>query len=332
LASLAGCNGAVKVPEPPPLAEGKELFTVEFQQGRTLRYKFVSRRNTRLDWGWEQEKSGRRGGRGAPSEEPTDMSESMSLVVAYTPVEVDAYGLTTIRATCESVDVKRTSTRSSRTKGSKDAVNSLTGKGFTFKIRPDGRIEDYSQLDQLIKEIGQKVFRSRSGAGKIKEPDMVGDFVASQWFLWDSVSSIENPIEGVSIGQTWKSTISLPAPMVMRQARDVTYTLKQVRETDKARIAVIGSSYAHAEAVPDGWPVPYTGTFQVSGPFGLLRRFRIEQLRGGGEELFNLDAGRTEQYKQNYHMEVAAGMMWPLPGVNPKITVDQTLTMQLLEN
>jgi hypothetical protein len=328
LALLVGCNGTVELPEPPALPEGKELFTVEFQQDQTLRYKFVSNRKIRLDWGWKEDRPGRR----SKPEEPTDMSESMSLVVAYTPVEVDPYGLTTIRATCQSVDVKRSSARSSSARGSKDAVNSLTGKSFTFTIRPDGKIDDYSKLDELIKEIGQKVFRRGSSVGKIKEPDMIGDFVTTQWFLWDSVSSIESPIEGLAVGQSWQSTLSIPSPMVMREARDVTYTLKGVRQSDKGRIAVIGSSYTHAESAPAGWPVPYMGTFQVSGPFGLLRQFRIEKLNGGGEELFNLDAGRTEKYRQNYRMEVAAAMMWPLPGVNPRITVDQTLTMQLLEN
>jgi hypothetical protein len=332
LASLAGCNGAVEVPKVPALPEGKELFTVEFQQGRTLRYKFVSKRKIRLDWGHEQEKAGRRGGRGAPSKEPTDMSESMSLVVAYTPVKANAYGLTTVRATCEAVEVRRSKGKSRSARNSKDAVKSLAGKTFTFTIRPDGRIDDRSQLDQLIREIGQKVFRQTAREARIKEPDMIGDFVATQWFLWDSVSSIESPIEGIAVGQSWQSVLSVPSPMVMRKARDVTYTLKEVRESDKGRIAVIGSSYSHAESVPDGWPVPYMGSFQVSGPFGLLRRFQIEELNGSGQELFNITAGRAEHYKQDYHMEVSAGLMWPLPGVKPKITIDQTLTMQLLEN
>jgi hypothetical protein len=320
------------VPEPPPLAEGKELFTVDFEEGRTLRYKFVSSRKINLDWGFKEEKSRRRGGRNDESSGAAQSSESMDLVMAYTPTKVDPYGLTTIRAACESVNVRRTPRQSSQLRDSKDAVKSLAGKTFTFTVRPDGKIEDYSQLDQLIKEIGEKAFRANSSAGRVKEPDMISDFVAAQWFLWDSVSSIEKPIEGVSVGQSWKSVLSVPAPMIMRKARDVTYSLAEVRRTDKGRIAVIRSSYAHAESVPGSWPVPYTGSFQASGPFGLLGRFQIEKLTGQGEDLFNLDAGRAEQYKQNYHLEIAAAMMWALPGVNPHITIDQTLTMQLLEN
>jgi len=332
IASFAGCKGALKVPQPPPLAEGKELFTVDFKEGRTLRYKFVSSRKVNLDWGYKEEKSKRRGGRSDESSSAAQSSESMDLVMAYTPTQVNPYGLTTISAACESVNVKRTARQSSQLRDSKDAVKSLAGKTFNFTVRPDGKIDDFSQLDALIREIGEKAFVTRSGQGRIKEPDMIGDFVAAQWFMWDSVSSIEKPIEGVSVGQSWKSVLSVPAPMIMREARDVTYSLAQVRQTDKGRIAVIRSSYAHAESVPQGWPVPYTGSFQVSGPFGLLGRFQIEQLKGQGEELFNLDAGRTEQYRQNYHLEVTAAMMWALPGVNPRITIDQTLTMQLLEN
>ena len=332
LASLAGCNGTVQTPQPPAPPEGKELFTVEFRQDQALRYKFVSSRKIKLEWGADEQRSARSARRGGPSDETTDMSESLSLVVAYKPVEVNAYGLTTVQATCESVDVHRTKEGSSRARYSKDAVKDLAGKSFTFTVRPDGKIEDYSQLDELIKEIGKNVFRPNTRQGLIKEPDMIGDFTATQWFLWDSVSSIENPLEGVAVGQSWQSTLSVPAPMVMRKARDVTYTLKEVRRSDKGRIAVIGSSYSRTELVPDEWPVPYTGSFQVSGPFGLLRRFEILKLNGQGEELFNISAGRTEEYKQRYNMELSAVLMWALPGVSPHITIDQTITMQLLEN
>ena len=143
--------------------------------------------------------------------------------MAYKPIKVDSYGLTTIEATCKSVKV-------SRSKGSrKDAVQSLAGRTFTVTVGPTGGIEDYSQLDSLLKEIGEKAFRPESDRGRIKEPDMIGDFVASQWFLWDSISSIERPAEGVEIGRSWNSQLSVPAPMVMRKARDVTYTLDEIR-------------------------------------------------------------------------------------------------------
>lgn len=315
LIALAGCGprGGVKK----PLGEGSELLTVDFGRGRSLKYKFVSSRDIVIGWDSPQ----------ATSRPAADKSsESMEVVMLYRPVEVDPYGLTTLEATCESMRV-------SRGKGPrKDAVQSLTGKTFTLKVGPTGRIEDCSQLDKLLKEIGEKAFRPDTDRGRIKEPDMICDFVASQWFLWDAVSSIEAPSEGVKVGQTWKSKLSVPTPMVMRKARDVTYTLEEIRPGEKSRLAVIGSSYQPADSVPQGWPIPYSGSFQMVGPFGFYRNYQILSLQGQGEELFNLDAGRTERYEQQYELQLSASLLMPLPGANPKITINQRLTMELLED
>jgi hypothetical protein len=321
LCVLTGCNGAAEVKE--PLREDAEVFTVDFEKGRTLRYKFASGRQITLDWGTAEtsSKSGRTVDRS---------SESMDMVVAYTPIEVDPYGLTTIKATCESVEVRR-STRKGR-QAAKDAVKSLVGKTFTLAVHPNGKIEDYSQLEQLIQETGKKAFRPQSRQGRIKEPDMISDFTATQWFLWDSVSSIEKPAQGVSVGQTWKSILSVPSPMVMKEARDVTYKLESIRGDRDGRFAVIHSSYAPAESAPRDWPMPYEGAFQVSGKFGFLRGFKILGLKGEGEELFDIDAGRIERYNQRYRMRVAASLLFPLPGANPKITINQKLTMQLIKD
>ncbi len=51
---------------------------------------------------------------------------------------------------------------------------------------------------------------------------------------------------------------------------------------------------------------------------------------GQGEEVFNIDAGRTERYKQQYELQLSASLLLPLPGANPKITINQNLTMELL--
>ncbi len=261
-----------------------------------------------------------------PGQHTTDKSiESMEMVVTYMPIEIDPYGLTTIKATCESVKVKRS-------KGSqKDAVEHLAGKTFMLTIGPAGKIEDYSQLDELIKDIGKKAFLPDTDRGRIKQPDMICDFIATQWFLWDSVSSIEKPSEGIEPGQSWKSKLSVPAPMVMRKARDVTYRLDEIRPSEKGRLAVISSFYSHTEAVPHSWPIPYSGRFQMPGTFGFLSGYKILDLRGRGEELFNIDAGRIEQYNQQYQMQLKASLPLPLAGVDPRITIKQNLTMKLLE-
>ena len=314
---MGGCNGTVSK----KLEPGKELVIVDFQKGKTLRYKFVSRKEITVDWG--EVKSGKK-----TQHKVNKSSESMEMVVAYEPVEVNPFGLTSLKATYESIKAKRSDKKRRR----KDAVESIAGKSFTFDIDATGKIKDYSQLDNLIRQAGQKAFRPDTSRGRIKEPDMIADFVASQWFLWDCISSVTNPTKGVSIGENWKSQLSVPTPMIMRRARDVVYTLGEIRETDKGRVAVIEGSYSLAQSVPLDWPKPYpSGKFQMSGRFGFFRNYRLIDLQGQGSEEFNIDAGRIERYNQNYKMQVQASLMLPL-GPQPKITIDQTLTMELLEN
>jgi len=211
-------------------------------------------------------------------------------------------------------------------------VEHLAGRIFTLTVGPTGRIMDYSELDKLLKEIGEKAFHTDAKGGRIKEPEMIGDFVATQWFLWDSVSSIDKPSKGVRVGESWKSKLSVPTPMVSREARDITYTLDEIRPGEDGRLAVIASSYEAADSAPRTWPIPYWGSFQMKGPFGFYRNYQVLSLHGQGEELFNVDAGRIERYNQQYELKLSASLMLPLPGANPKITIDQKLTMKLLED
>jgi len=321
LSVFAGCNKTSRIEK--PLSKGKTLLSVDFQENQTLQYKFVSSKDIEVILG--PAKSTSKAGKGSTSK----LTESMELVVAYTPVKIDPYGLTTIKATCKSVKVRRTRSSGGQT-GGKDAVESLTGKSFTFTVGPTGKIKDYSQLDELIKEIGKKAFRPKSDKGRTKEPDMIGDFVASQWFLWDAVSSIDKPSQGVAEGQSWKSQLIVTGPMVMRQARDVIYKLEEVRPSPKGQIAVISSSYTLADSVPKSWPVPYSGKFKMSGTFGFFRGYGILELQGQGEELFNVDTGQTQQYNQEYLMKMKAFLPLPI-GAQPKINIKQKLSMTLLE-
>ena len=303
----------------------KELLTVDFQKDNTLRYKFVSAREIELDWG-----KTKRANQEAKSHKQIT-SESMEMVVAYEPLEVDPYGLTTIKATFESVKVKRSPKKGRRgARKTSDAVQTLAGKTFTFTVGPSGKIEDYSQLKKLIGETVEKAFRSKGAKNRIKEPDMISDFVATQWFLWDAIATVQNPIEGVSIGQTWNSKLWVPFPMVLRKARDVTYKLEEIRETQEGKIAVITSSYARTKSLPSKWPKLYSGAFQMSGMFGFLRGYKVLDLQGSGEELFNIDKGRTEQYEQNFVIKLSASMAIPI-GPSPKISIKHKLTMKLLE-
>jgi len=331
LCVFTGCKSSLREDS---INTGKILLTVDFQPSQTLEYRFVSSRVTKINWDPTKNTSKSTGT--TISEYP----ESMEMVVAYTPIQVDQYGLTTIKATCKSVKVTRSQGPGGRA-GRKDAVESLRGESFTFTVGPTGKIEDYSQLEQLIQKTGIKAFREDQSQGRIKEPDMINDFIASQWFLWDSQSSLVNPSKGVSIGQTWKSKLSVPTSMLLRRARDVTYKLDEIRqsegllsESDKGRLAVIRSAYEYAETVPRGWPIPYSGRFQLSGPLGFLwmfsKGFKVLDLQGQGEELFNIDAGRIEQYSQEYSVLLEA-LSAPLPGARPRVTIEQKLSMQLIE-
>ncbi len=308
---FAGCEG---------VTAKKPVLMVDFQKDTPLKYKFVSSRQIKIVSEQPQFK---------PKKAKTkaqDYSESMEMVVEYKPIKVDPYGLTIIEATCKSVKAKRNYGGGS----GKDAVENLAGKSFTFTVGPTGKIEDYSDLEKLIKQIGKTAFKPQSKP-RVKKPDMINDFIATQWFLWNSVSSLKQSTEGVSVGQSWESKLALPTPMRMRKSRNVSYALSEIRPDEKGQLAVINSTYTLNDSVPQDWLQPYTGRFQMSGPFGFYRGYKVSHFQGQGQEIFNIDKGRIEQYNQSYKMRIKAGFMLPLP-VNPVITIDQKLTMQLLEN
>jgi hypothetical protein len=320
LCIFAGCNGLTQTKEQP--GQGKTLLTVDFNEGQTLQYRFVSSREVNLDWepGATASKSGKRAS--------DNFTESMEMVMAYTPVKVEPYGLTTVKATCSSVKVTRSKGIGGRGVV-KDAVEHLPGKSWTFTVGPAGKIEDYSELEKLIQEIGKFAFRAETDRGRIKDPDMISDFTATQWFLWDSISTVPKPTEGVSTGESWKSKLSIPAPMpvMLRRARDVTYTLGEVRQGEKGPVAVIKSSYSPAETAPQSWPLPYSGSFQMAGTFGFLRGYKTLSLKGEGEEIFDIDAGCVERSSQQYETQLEAMLPMPL-GSNPRVTIKQNLTME----
>jgi hypothetical protein len=297
----------------------KVLFTVDFKQGQWLEYKLLSERQIDVDWNPQDDTSEERG-------TLSKSSELMEMIIAYTPIKVDPYGLTTIEAKCKKVKVTRTKGRG------RDALESLNGKTFTFTVDPIGKIQDYSDLERVVKEAGNKAFRS--GKDRIKDPDMVEDFIAIQWFLWDSVSSIEKFAEGVSVGQSWSSQLPAPTTMVLKKARDVTYTLDGIRSTEQGRLAVIHSSFSLAESVQRNWPIPYSGSFKLSGRLGFLRQFSMGleflDLKGQGEDLFNIDTGQLERLNHQYEMNIRTSI--PLPGAKPLITIKQDFKVQLLQS
>ncbi len=313
LSLLTGCRS--RGVDAPRVDRADRVFlTVDFDLGQTLRYKFVSTRQIELNWDPN-----------AAESQIETRFERLEMVTAYTPVRVDPYGVSTIRAVCESVVVER----SGRHYGA-DAVEAAAGKTFTFTIDPRGRILDRSELDALVQQIGAKAFRSSPSGARIKNPDMVADFIADQYFLWDAIASVDQPAEGVAIGQTWQSTLPVPLPMVLRKARDVTWRLSEIRHQEATRLAIIDSAYALADSAPADWPIPYSGRFQMSGTFGFLGSYQSLALDGAGQQAFDVDAGRLLADTQKYTVRMNASL--PPMGIraNPHLTIEQTMTTEWL--
>lgn len=307
-------------------AKTGELFTIDFTQGDELKYELISERQVAVDFD-----PGGRGSKGRRKSKPQEITERLELIISYRALEIDPYGLSVIQGTCLSAKVKRTSLSGSR-RAKKDAVEFLAGKTFTLKITPSGRIEDYSQLDQLAKELGKKAFGS-SKRGRIKDPDMIMDFVALQWFLWDSVSSIPDPLKGLAVGQSWDSVLLVPMPAPSRIGRNAVYTLSEIIEQPDKRLAVIKSEFSLADSAPKNLPIPYSGSMQMRGIFGFLTGYEPITISGSGEQIFNIDAGILESDIQNYEAKIKVGLMFNLGSdtLEPNMTVKQTFKITLIE-
>jgi hypothetical protein len=311
--SLAGCQ-----PE-----QQKELLVVEFKADTTLRYKLVSERNISIDL--DPTGVATKGKKSKPQE----IHEKLEMVIAYTPVELDPYGLSTISATCESAKV----TRKASKKTPRDAVEYLAGQTFTFKVSPVGKIEDYSEIEKIVLELGEKAISEKDPRkGRIKEMDMIVDFIALQWHVWDSIASIENPLDGVDVGDSWQTTQIIPLPIAIQAIKDTTYTLKEIDDSGEQRLAIIESTFGESKAKYENWPSRYKGRFRMKGMLGFLRGYRTTSLEGTGKQVFNVDAGTVISEEQNYKITMGADFMLPLGDMEPLIEIDQTISLRLMDN
>jgi hypothetical protein len=320
---LAGCQrGAIE-------AKGnKEYLTVDFKEGQILRYKQVSNRQVELDFDPSHKIS--RGDSGRIQH----ISEKLEMVVAYSPVKVDESGFSTVEATFERVSPSRT-TISGRGPSEKDAVMYLQGKSIRFIISPSGTITDPCGFEAMVKQLGREAFGGKGGG--VKNPDMIQDFITLERMMWDAVSSIARPVEGVAVGQKWKSQLMAPMPMPMRVGRDVTYKLVGVEDVNGSRIADINSICNLSDRPLDAavWPIPYSGSFQMRGTFGFLGGYKVLSLAGSGTERFNIDAGRVEKIEQQYEADVSAQMPFGLGSgpegtPTPNMVLRQKLSVELL--
>jgi hypothetical protein len=312
---LSGCGG--------PLKRGENLLVVNFQEGHALRYQMTSIRETTLEL--------KGGSSGKSQGQPQKATESLELVMAYKPTRVDPFGLTQIECLCESVKVSRSSLGG---KGSStgDAMENFKGKSFLLELSPTGKIEDFKQLEKLLSDVGAAAFDS-SRKNRVKNPDMIYDFVALQWYLWDSVSSVPNPSAGVKPAMTWKNIqlIAWPVPIPNLPCRITTFTLDSVKEENNQQKAVIKSSYQLSDKTVTNFPKPYEGTFQMRGLFGFLHDYKFQSLTGQGEQIFNLTTGTVESDTQQYSLIAQAAFLLPLGDSVPYMTIHQTLSVKLLD-
>jgi hypothetical protein len=301
--------------------KGRLLMSVDFDPNVPLKYKFVSERKISLDL----DPSGKHSRGGNASGSAQQISEKLEMEIVYKPVAVDPYGYSIIEAQCTNAKASRSSsTGKAQTK--KDAVEYLVGKTFTLKIMPTGKIADYSSLKAVIEELGKKAF-SDSQRARIKDPDMIMDFIAVQWNIWDMVASVKKPLKGVKIGETWTSRLVTPMPFVSKIGRDVAYKLKDYNDIS----AEIVSSYKLSTALPDV-PMPYSGSFQMRGTFGFLTGYKVLSIEGTGSQIYDNAKGRIKSDVQQYQSKVKASIMGlGSENLEPNIIINQTTTMTLVE-
>ncbi|MCI0499587.1 MAG: hypothetical protein L0Y36_07900 [Planctomycetales bacterium] len=296
---------------------------VSFEKDVPMTYKMVSERTTEIDLttGNPNKKS-----------RPQITTEKLELVMTYTPVDVDLFGLTTVKATCTSARVTRSSF--SGKKDERDAMETLPGKSFILKLSPTGEIADYSDLERVARELGKAAFAEQNGGQNIKNPDMIYDFIAMQRFLWDSTATVSDPLH-LKAGQTWKAKQLVPWPVPLNQppARTTTYTLDSITdEPDQPRKALIKSTYALSDEPMKDFVQPYEETrFQMRGLFGFLRNYQFKSLEGAGSQVFNMDKGLIESDQQHYTLHVTAAFMLPLGDSLPVLTVDQKISFEHIE-
>ncbi|MBW8035578.1 MAG: hypothetical protein FVQ79_08105 [Planctomycetes bacterium] len=301
--------------------KSRTILAVKFENDSSIKYRMVSERNVETDLDGSAGKS-----------KPTNISEKLELVMSYSPVgPVEVYGITTMKAVCESAKVTR---RGLKGKPSADVADLLAGRSFNFTISPVGKVLDNSEMDALVLELGNKSIKTSDRQGRMKSPDMIADFIALQKHLWDSVTSVPQGTVGAVKGQTWKRLEYIPLPVPVRAAREITYTLAdggpgQVEAEGAERKVEIQSTFALSdEKLPD-WPRLYERGFRMQGMFGFLRNYKFKSLEGSGVQVFNVDSGIVESDEQEYRLLITASFPAPL-GDPPMLTIDQKLTIKLM--
>lgn len=293
---------------------------LSFEKDVPITYKMVSERTTEIDLTTSDP---------TKKSSPQRMTEKLELTMTYTPVDVDPFGLTTLRVQCDSAKVTRSSF--SGNQETQDAMERLAGKSFNLKLSPVGQIADTSDLERITRELAKTAFVEQPSSTPIKNPDMINDFIAMQWFLWDSTAAIPDPLH-LKVGQTWqaKQSVPWPVPSSRAPARITAYTLDSITaEPEQPHTALIKSTYTLSEEPMEDFIQPYEETrFQMRGLFGFLRNYKFESLEGSGTQTFNMDKGLIESDQQQYTLHVTATFMLPLGDSLPILTIDQKISFE----
>ncbi len=310
LMSLTGCQQGVQT-----------ALLLDFPTDQPLTYKMVSERTTEI----------RLTGDSAGRQQSHSVSESLELVIEYRAVESNPFGLSTIEGKCVSAKVNRETMRSQSGRTG-DVAEGLAGRTFRFTISPAGRIEDYSELNALVKELGAKSFVEGVKAPTlVKDPDMLTDFIAMQWYLWDCSASVKDPSGGVQGLKGWKAIQLLPLPIPIPVARETTFRLSEIQDQPDKKAAIIASSYAISEAEIPHWPQPYEGKFNLKGSlFAVMRNYRFKSIEGGGTAVMDLNRGVLESDQQQWKVDITAEFLLPLGNSLPQIAVHQKVNIQLV--
>ena len=313
---FVGCQGSGRSP-------GDNWLLVSFEKDVPITYKMVSERKTEIDLTTEDP---------SKKSQPQSTTEKLELVMVYTPIEVDPFGLSTLTVKCKSAKVNRSNFSGKR--DSRDVMETLNGKSFTLKLSPTGEISDISDLERIAKELGSASFSEKKNAMRVKTPDMIADFLALQQYLWGASSAISNQLD-LNVGDTWQTRQPIPWPMPMYPppARTAFYTLDDIAaKQGQPRKATISSTNELSEERLDDYIRPYeVGNFQMKGMFGFLRNYRFKHLEGTGTQIFNMDDGLVESDRQQYLLNVNASFMLPLPGSNPVLTVEQKISIERIQ-
>ena len=70
----------------------------------------------------------------------------------------------------------------------------------------------------------------------------------------------------------------------------------------------------------------------MRGMFGFLKGYDFKTLEGTGTQIFNIDTGTVESDVQEYKMVIDAAFLLALGDSTPHITIDQKISVKLLND